>query len=489
VSPLPKLTAAEALRPGALARAGYMQEEPPGARRGQVFILFALVLTAMLGVLGLAIDVGYAVSQRRMMQNAADLSAIAGALSVANYNQNYRISALTAVQGTVDGNQTHEGSPALEECSYTDDDLNELGSCDGFVPANATGVTVLVRETHPTFFIKAVPGAPSEVSTRARATARVERLFRAGMDSPFIVCGYGTKRMDGSALSILDSDGFVNQDAIGETYRLTGLSYSSTFYTNEDNSGASIADCGLNLAAKQYVDSILDSDQDDDGVPNSTDNCPTEDNSGQGDDDDDGIGNRCDEEDDDPEGDDGDDVPNDEDNCINVENESQDDDDGDGVGNACDWEIRYDNYGQVKNAKRWGGLAENKESSANNDSRELDEYWYGRTRLGSGRFKYKVTGLDACQQGSLPPGPGGDPCVILIPIASDADHSGKAPKPATSALGWPEFWVVKVLAFKVRSCGNGCWEGTLLDDYPTFGGSVGGWCRDCGAVTVIKLKE
>src|SRR5687767_9398378 len=48
------------------------------APRGQVILMFALFLTVIVGVLGLAVDVGFAVSQRRSMQNAADAGALAG---------------------------------------------------------------------------------------------------------------------------------------------------------------------------------------------------------------------------------------------------------------------------------------------------------------------------------------------------------------------------------------------------------------------------
>jgi hypothetical protein len=481
---LPRLTATEALQPNALERAGYLTGEQPGARRGQVFIMFAIFLTAMLGVLGLSIDVGYAVSQKRMMQNAADLAAIAGALSIANYHQDNQIAALTSVQQTIDGNQTHEGSPALEECLYTDDSMAELGACDGYVPAAATGVTILVRETHPTFFIRIVPGAPAEVSTRARATARVERLFRAGMDGPFIVCGYDTKRMDGSTVSVLLDDTHVNPSAVGETFRLTGQSYGANFYTTGDNSGATIADCGLHQAAKTYVDSVTSGvDCPDLGVQTATG----------------GDHNDIDVDDDPYDGLDLDGcnvrmISGDDDNNGQVRAIDYHDDDEirvsppfpDGIDSGDEFliedaPVNYDNYGQVKNAKRWTGFAENQSSSPNNNGKELNQYWYGRPRNDSGRIKYNITGLEGCEQGDAAP----YSCVLLLPVATNTT----APKPGATMLALPELWVVKVLAFQVSSCGTGCYQGTLLDDYPVFGGSVGGWCRDCGAVTVIKLKE
>lgn len=76
-------------------------------------------------------------------------------------------------------------------------------------------------------------------------------------------------------------------------------------------------------------------DDDGDGHPNVSDNCPSVANPGQEDDDGDGVGNACDP--DNPNGDsDGDGTLNEVDNCPLVANELQEDTDGDGIGDACD---------------------------------------------------------------------------------------------------------------------------------------------------------
>src|SRR4029079_11008669 len=49
------------------------------AHPGQILIMFAFMLVALLGSLGLAIDLGVAFSQRRTMQAAPDAGAYAGA--------------------------------------------------------------------------------------------------------------------------------------------------------------------------------------------------------------------------------------------------------------------------------------------------------------------------------------------------------------------------------------------------------------------------
>ena len=212
-------------------------KQESGASTGQIMIMFAFFITAMLGVLGLAIDLGYAYSQRRTVQSAADLAAVAGARQIARYQKDggafESTSAGPDIRSIVTDNHMKDTVTELEACYYIDlggfpqSDENDPAGCDGTIPPNATGVYVRVSETHSTFFMRAIPGAPVYVTTGADATAQVERLDLAGMDSPFILCGYHTKWVDEAdaeidKLDLLLSDYVVNPAAIGETFQLSG---------------------------------------------------------------------------------------------------------------------------------------------------------------------------------------------------------------------------------------------------------------------------
>jgi hypothetical protein len=77
-------------------------------------------------------------------------------------------------------------------------------------------------------------------------------------------------------------------------------------------------------------------DNDDDGITNSSDNCPLMSNADQLDTDGDGIGDVCDDEVD------GDDITNSSDNCPLMSNIDQLDTDGDGIGDVCDEDLDGD---------------------------------------------------------------------------------------------------------------------------------------------------
>jgi hypothetical protein len=213
-------------------RADRRADRRMGAASGQVIVLFALFLTAMLGVLGLAIDLGFAFAQRRSMQNAADAGAMAGAWTVARWTKDTPgLAALPEVAARAADNRMGDAAPQVVRCDYVDDADQALGPCSLPVPARASGVAVTVREEHPTFFLQVVPGAPERVATGASATAHVQRIRHTAPNGPFLVCGKQTQLAGGGTLSILTDNNTINQDAVGKTFVL--------------HDPSEVADCGL----------------------------------------------------------------------------------------------------------------------------------------------------------------------------------------------------------------------------------------------------
>ena len=195
-------------------------------KSGQILILFAFFLTAMVGVLALSVDLGVSFAERRTMQNAADAGALAGARIVAKSTSAVPLSAQSDVTAVAGKNKMLIGAIDLISCNYVNDDDVSLGDCSGTVPAGATGVQVTVHETHSTFFIQAIPGGPKTSSTSATATAHV-RMMKSPSDGPFLPCAnaaLASKTSSTTAIVIKDSSGrwVINPAAIGVNFYIHG---------------------------------------------------------------------------------------------------------------------------------------------------------------------------------------------------------------------------------------------------------------------------
>lgn len=127
--------------------------------RGQLVVLFALVLSVIIMGVGLVIDGGNALSQRRGAQNAADFAALAGARVVAQWidgdtangtDANVRTAINTAVTAN-GGDAVTFGSPNGPRYIRSDGTL--LGYVNtGSIPTGAAGVQVNAqRSWHPYF--------------------------------------------------------------------------------------------------------------------------------------------------------------------------------------------------------------------------------------------------------------------------------------------------------------------------------------------------
>ena len=141
--------------PAAAARRG---------ERGQVIVIMAGGLLALLTMVGLIVDGGNAWAQQRLTQNAADAAAEAGAVLLAENIGGVSpartdAEVLAAVTDSASANGVAVGS-----ASYTDIEGNGIGvavgSTGGAVPAGAAGVEVATTKTFPALVTAAV-GIPS----------------------------------------------------------------------------------------------------------------------------------------------------------------------------------------------------------------------------------------------------------------------------------------------------------------------------------------
>ena len=111
---------------------------------GQILILFALATTAIILLVGLVIDGGYALLQRRASQNAADFAALSGARIVAvkiagDTVNGTDANALAAIVGVADANR---GAAITTGAPNGPVYVNSNGAATGFVGAGTipTGI-------------------------------------------------------------------------------------------------------------------------------------------------------------------------------------------------------------------------------------------------------------------------------------------------------------------------------------------------------------
>ncbi len=220
-----------------------------GAHPAQVVILFAIFSTAMVGVLGLATDLGISFAGRRSMQNAADAAAYAGTRQIAKAATTSGVSAWSEVSTLVDGNGfTFASSSPGFTCIYVDDADEMVADCHATVPSTATGVKVTVTETHPTYFIRVIPGAPKTATTSATSVAHVMKPALSGA-GPFIVCATDTVLYPNTttSMNILNKVGStwqINPAAVGKTFLIHGPQINQC--GNNSNQFKGIADSDSN---------------------------------------------------------------------------------------------------------------------------------------------------------------------------------------------------------------------------------------------------
>lgn len=142
---------------------------PPRARRpGMAMVLLALLLVAILGMLGLVIDSGFLMASYRNAQNAADGAALAGAMELWR-GQSVDVAKQVATQFVTDYNGLKNATVTVNippsKGPYAGDKKNRY-------------VEVLVNDTRKTYFIQ-ILGIDRDQAVAGRAVAGCE-VFAGG---------------------------------------------------------------------------------------------------------------------------------------------------------------------------------------------------------------------------------------------------------------------------------------------------------------------
>ncbi len=170
------------------------------AERGQILVIVAGGFIGLLAIVALVLEGGTLILNRRDGQNAADLSALAGARLVAlNYTDGGRTQAdvYGALEQNLDINNcgVTASAPCSWEAEFVGSGLVSLGPVNDVssnLPANALGVKVGVTR-RPGALIGRVIGIDSwEVSTEATAVTGKSPSVAGGTMLPIAMCGFGT---------------------------------------------------------------------------------------------------------------------------------------------------------------------------------------------------------------------------------------------------------------------------------------------------------
>jgi Putative Flp pilus-assembly TadE/G-like len=164
------------------------------ARRGQVLLIVAIALVALIGAVALAVDIGFMWGARRRMQTAADGAAVAGAVA-SRQSQNVT----TAADDTASLNGFTNGA---NNVTVTVNSSYSGGGC------SANCVQVIIDQPQSTYFLRAL--GVSSIDVKASAVAGTTNsggcIYGLGPTSPSLTV-VGTPTIN-SACEIL-----VNTDA------------------------------------------------------------------------------------------------------------------------------------------------------------------------------------------------------------------------------------------------------------------------------------
>jgi Flp pilus assembly protein TadG len=153
-------------------------EAPRRRQRGQTMLIFILIMTTLIGFLGLVMDGGHAFHARRQMQNAADAGALAGTYVLlqnrfaANYPASFQTAAVKAAQAAAEANGAPDPDGTRNDgintaITITPTDVYGTPTPMGWSDPKVRGVKVTVTNSYDTLFIRVVGITKYDVNTTA----------------------------------------------------------------------------------------------------------------------------------------------------------------------------------------------------------------------------------------------------------------------------------------------------------------------------------
>jgi hypothetical protein len=172
---------------------------------GTIALMTAFLLMAMMGMLALTVDIGYAYGEQRQAQNVADSAAVAGTKVIAEYLQTgsqTRYTDAMVLNAMRDAARKSSGDFIIRNTSgivverfsgvYVDVLLNSLGvtvgsAPGGAIPSQARGIRVTPAKPVETFFASVL--GKNVLDIGARATGKTSTIIglHPGMYGPYVL--------------------------------------------------------------------------------------------------------------------------------------------------------------------------------------------------------------------------------------------------------------------------------------------------------------
>jgi Flp pilus assembly protein TadG len=186
-----------------------------------MLVQIATMMIAMVGMLGLVVDFGFAAMERRTLQNAADAAALTGAIDLVQMT-NQAVTNTVVNDVSTMSLRNGAATTATIDCAFVNNGNADTGACSSWPASGSDGVRVRATTTRETFFIRVLGIDTVTVSAESIARISAWQYYNAGA-GPFIVCGYQTFQTNGQQMDILvgnkDTGPWgVNPAAIGKTF-------------------------------------------------------------------------------------------------------------------------------------------------------------------------------------------------------------------------------------------------------------------------------